>query len=269
MPDIIQSIKELAHKASEDYLLFGKSMNETLISAMNNGEIENPEILKRICEQANQNVYLSLFHSPNANRSNITFELADFNKIMTSSRESEQAMKDYKAPPKDFRSDLEMIIEPIFDQAKEQSEKTAELREMVGYRQKLKNFLSSVEMMKTSEMLAAERFANDIARDAKVLVARGETFGDIAKIAARHVKEQVGGDFMKVAELYDMIGTSLKDDFHINNVFTKLSSQRINERAEFLIPVRGFSESIAKIAGLSEMEESLKKRIASCDKVVG
>ena len=41
MSEIIKQIKELAHKVSEDYLLFGKSMNDALVLSVQSGDIEN------------------------------------------------------------------------------------------------------------------------------------------------------------------------------------------------------------------------------------
>jgi hypothetical protein len=241
-------------------------MNESLIEMYQDGEIENSEILKRICEQANQNVYLALFHKVGANKSNITFDLADYSKILTVAKESEEAMNDYKTPPEDFRSALEIAIMP--NTPKSEGEKLGELNEVVEYRQVFRNFLNRIDIMKTAEAQIAEKAFDKMARDTKILVSNGESIGDISKIATRYAKEKLGVDFIKVAKCYDIIHKGLKDNFNIKTGFTKLSSKRINFESEIIKPVHDFTMSIAKIAGLNEMKESVEKVLATFDKTV-
>lgn len=270
MSDIVKKIKDLSHKVSEDYLLINKDMNESLGELVEDDEIENTEILKRICEQCNQNVYLALFLNPETDNSNITFDIADFDKVSKNVKESEEAMKDYNAPPKDFRSSLELVITPKDNSDyKSEGEKLSELNEVVEYRQSLKNLLNRVGIMKTAEEKSAEECFNEMAYDAKILVSRGESMGDISKIATRHVKENIEGDSIKIAACYDMIHKELKkSNFSVKTGFTKLSSQKINENSKFLEPVKIFSMSMAKLSGLNEMEENLKKMISTFDNSV-
>lgn len=269
MSDVIDTIKNLAHKVSEDYLILGKDMNESLISLVQDGSIENLEILKRICEHANQNVYLSLFHDPEVDNSNITFEVAEFNDISSNAKKSEEAMKDYNTPPDDYRSTFEIAVIPEDKGEKSESEKLGELNEVVEYRQTLSNLLNRVEIMKTAESNLAEDALNRMANDAKTMVANGESLGDICKIAARHVKENIGGNAMKIAECYDIIHKDLMNsNFIVKTGFTKISSQRINKKSSILKPVEEFSMCMTKISGLSEMEDGLKKRLCAFDKVI-
>jgi len=266
MSELINTIKNLSHKVSEDYLIFGKDMNDSLVTLYQEGEIENAEILKRICEQANQNVYLALFHNPDTDKSNIKFDLADFKKVSEIANESEEAMKDYNTPPKDFRSNLEIAVMPDATNT-DDTAKVAELRNSVEYRQVLRNFLSRVESMKTAECNCAENAFDSMAKDAEALVANGESIGDISKIATRFVRENIGGNFVKVAECYNEIYNELlKTRPKMKCGFTKISSQKINDKSAILAPVRDFSHSIAKIAGLTEMEENIKKALELFDK---
>lgn len=266
MSEIIKTIKNLAHKVSEDYLLFGKDMNESLIELSQEDEIANLEILKRVCEQSNLNVYLSLFNNSDTDKSNIKFDLADSSKVYKISKESEDAMKDYGTPPEDFRSSLELAIMPTVEKELSESEKLSELNVAVHHREVFRNLLNKVGMMKTAEAQSANNSINAMAHDAKILIANGESIGDISKIATRFVKEELEGDFVKVAECYDIIHKDLiNGNFKVKTGFSKFSSQRINNRSDLIGPVRDFATSIAKIAGLTEMEENLEKTLSVFD----
>jgi hypothetical protein len=279
--ELIQSIKSISHKISEDYLLFGKNMNNSIVEAYFNGEIGNNEVLKRICEHANQNVYLGLFNDPSVNKANITFDLADFNQIIPIIRESELSMNDIKTPPEDFRNKLtsrvttpthynETAQEQEDDQMNEAKsvEKQAQLYEVVQYRDVLKNFMDKIAVMKCAEEKVAEESFEKMRHDAKIVVAKGDSIGDLAKIASRNIKE-MGGDFVKVAQAYDEIQKELvSNNFHVNTEFTKLSSMKINPNAEILRPVNDFYFSMCKMAGFSEMYESASRTLSIFNKVI-
>ena len=270
MSELIRKIKDSAHRVSEDYLLMNKNMNESLEDLIKEGSVENEEILKRICEHSNQNVYLSLYNDPDVDSSNILFEVADFSKVAHILKESEQAMNDYNTPPEDFRKGLDVVIMYISNNSSNSgNEKLAELNELVQYRDVLTAFVSKIEMMKTAEVNNAEQAFNEMANDAKTMVANGSSLGDISKIASRFVKENIGGDFMKIAQCYNLINDELiKSNFSVSTTFTKLSSQRINPGSRMLAPVKDFSDSITKIAGLEEMENSVRERLAVFNKTI-
>ena len=202
MPEIVDKIKNLAHKISEDHLLLNSDMNEALIDLYENGEIDNEEILKRICEHANQNVYLGLFNQPDVDKSNIVFNKADYEIISGKIKESEDAMKDYNTPPEDFRSTLETAV--LGDAIKTASSNShlKELGTIVEQRQVLKNFRNQLGIMKTAAANDAETAISDIANDTKIMISNGDSIGDIAKIATRHVKENMGGDAIKIAQCW-------------------------------------------------------------------
>lgn len=266
MSDLVQKIKDMSYKVAEDYLLLGKNMDANIVSLYLNGDIDNEEVLKRVCEHANQNVYLGLFNNPDVNKSNIIFDIANFNNIVPIIRESETAMNDFSTPPKDFRSNLspasknneaENFDEDQADTDAPNIKKFAKLQTAIYYRDALREFSNRVDMMKCAEENLAEESFNKMARDAKSMVARGESIGDISKIAARSVVES-GGDFTKIAMAYDMIRQDLVDNnYKVSTEFTKISSMNINHGSEVLKPVHTFSTSISKIAALKEMQTSI------------
>ena len=283
MSEIIQTIKELAHKISEDYLLFNKDMNESIVELYQAGLIENEEILKRVCEHANQNVYLGLFNDPNTNKANITFTIADFKTIIPVIREGDQAMNELNTPPMDFRKNLSSTVKPDDENENENEDsedenegtekksdlqKQSELHTVIQYRDTLSNLLNKVSMMKCAEEKVAEESFTAMNKDARILVARGESIGDLSKIATRSVQEK-GGCFEKVAQAYDMINKDLLDNnFNVNTEFTKLSSMKINHDSEILKPVNNFSMAILKIAGFEEMQSNLSKTLEAFDTVI-
>jgi len=274
MPEIIKQIKDLAHKVSEEYLLFGKDMNNELIQMYQNGEIQNDEVLKRVCEHANQNVYLGLFNDPSINKSNIVFKIADFNTIIPIIRESETAMNSLNTAPEDFRKDLASIIlssesEKTASVSTETSlEKQAALNTAIYYKNAVKDFMDKVALMKSAEEGLAEEAFNKMAHDAKIIVAKGDSFGDLSKIAARSIKEK-GGDFMKIAQAYDLILKDLNNNnYSVDTEFTKISSMHINHNSEVLRPVHILSDSIMKIAALEEMRLNLSHTFNTFDSAI-
>ena len=265
MSDIIQRIKNIAHEVSEGYLIFGSSMNDAIIAKAD--EIDNMEMLKRICEHANQNVYLAKFQDP-ANRNNISFELSDFDTIKKNIQESEKSMELYDTPPDDFRSSLELAVE-----APSETEKTAscnhdEIFEAMQYKHQFERMANAFGMMKTAAMEEFESGFNLLYHDAKKLVAHGDSLGDMAKIAARCVKED-GLDPTSVMKAYGIIEKELvSSGFSVNTDFTKLSSMKINHSSVYLRPAKDMSIAIEKIAALEEMEENIKTIINAFGTIV-
>ena len=269
MDNIIQSIKDLAQKASEDYLLFGNDLNDTILVFYQNNEIGNDEILKRICEQANQNVYLGLFNDEECNKSNIQFPIANSVQIKEQIQKSEQAMKDYQTPPDNFKLSLDKVSHFTGSEIKESEHvKLAELNELVEQRTTFRNFHNSMENLKNVEVYAAENSFNKMAYDAKLMIANGESIGDIAKIAMRYVKEQ-GSDMKKIAAVYDIIHKDLIDSgFHVKTGFTKTSSMKINNSSKVLEPVLDFTLSIEKIAAIDDICKNVSKTLNLFDQVI-
>jgi len=269
MDNIVQSIKDLAQKACEDYLLFGNNLNDSILLFYHNGEIDNDEILKRICEQANQNVYLGLFNDEECDNSNIKFPIADSVQIKEQIQKSEQAMKDYQTPPDNFKLSLDKVSHPTEIKIKESEHiKLAELNELVEQRATFKNFHRSLENVKNAEINAAEKSFNKMAHDATLMVANGESIGDIAKIAMRYIKEQ-GSDIKKIASAYDIIHKELiNSGFHVKTEFTKTSSMKVNVNSNMLKPVLDFTLSIEKVAAIKDMCDNISKTLDLFDKVI-
>jgi hypothetical protein len=266
--DIISTIKELSHKVSEDFLLLNKDMNDSIIDLYRSGQIENDEILKRICEHANQNVYLAILYDPQTDRSAIKFDLADYEKIKSTLNQGEKDMKTYETPPVDYRKDTEIFPENLDSVAittKDDSAqtKTASLNTLVAYRDTLNGFASRIESLKQSEIHNVESLFTKIANDTKLMVVNNESIADIAKIAINHLKSIGIGKLEKIASVYDTIHKELVNSgYHVNTEFTKISSLKTNADSEMLKPVVEMANSLEKISGFNEMLDSVKSKLS-------
>ena len=271
MPEnIIQQIKNIAHEVSEGFLLFGSDMTSAITKKYNDGEVENVEMLKRICEQANQNVYLAKFNGEGS-RGNITFPIADFSSIKENIDESEQSMELYDTPPEDFRSALELVVDNAMSA---QQEKTAEklsgesVNEANEFRNRFAQFSNAVGMMKTAAEAEFESGFNLIYHDSKRIVANGDSLGDMAKIASRCVIED-GLNPMGVMKAYAIIEKDLANNgYSVRNDFTKTSSLKINHKSITLRPVKEMSLAIEKMAALTEMKENIDQVVVAFDAVI-
>lgn len=242
-------ITDIAQKVSEDYIISSVDMNSSLIEHAMAGDIANDDILKRICEKCNQNVYLSLFNDPSVDKSNITFDLADFNRIKSIIDQSEKSMSDYATPPDDNR----LLPTVLLNKTASAHNELNYANTVIEYSNVIDRAISAFEMLKTSSIRDAEAAFLKMANDARAMVVRGDSIADIAKVACVNVKNH-GGDFTKVATAYDVIKKDLlKDGFKVSEEFTKTSSLSPNPKSALLAPSKEYSDSLLKIAGFNDM----------------
>lgn len=273
MDNMLDTIRRIAHKAAEDYLVKNANMDTTILSEIDD-EV-NSEIIKRISELANQNVYLSKYNDPSVNRGTISFDMANADNIISELQKSESAMNDYLVDPEDFRGNLDVAVmpgseefEPDFPEFDE-SEKTSALHEVTNAKASFEKFLAQVETMKYAEYKAMESAFNKMERDAKAMVFNGDSIGDIAKIAMLSVDADKYVK-MKIAALYNEIAGEMKrSGFKVNEELTKVSSLSINRDAPIVKPPQEFALSLQKYAAFNEMSENLKAMVKvfdSCEK---
>jgi hypothetical protein len=270
--DLIEQIRTIAHKAAEDYLVSGIGMNETILS--NIDEDSNSEIIKRICELANQNVYLSIFNDKNTDKGSISFDMANSDEVISALQQSESAMDDYKVDPNDFRNSLEIaVMSPIVEPeaVMDGNEKVATLHEISDTKQSFEKLLRSVETMKFAEYKSMESSFNQIERDTKAMVHNGDSIGDIAKIAMLSIDADKNVR-MKIASIYNEIASEMKKSgFIVKEEITKISSLTVNRDSAIVRPAREFALSLQKYAAFNEMAENLKTMISlysQCEKEI-
>jgi hypothetical protein len=147
--------------------------------------------------------------------------------------------------------------------------KLGALNQLVDYHTRVEQFERTLESMRVSEVAAAEEAFIKMSHDAKLVVANGESLGDMAKIAARFAVE-MGVGFEKVATAYGIIQESLRQNgFAVNAEFTKLSSLKVNDSSQILAPVKSFVLAIEKAAALKEMREGVHAHRISVSKIIG
>ncbi len=262
--DLIQNIKEMSHKAAEDYLLFKKNPNDTITEMCVSGQIENNEILKRVCEHANQNIYLGLFNDSDIDKSNIAFPYADFDTLKTTVQQSEQAMKIYNSPPEE----KPVISIELKTAEKKASDVATDDYVLLGYRDTLIKFAQRIEALQQSEIQSAEASFDKMAHDTKLMIFNGESIGDIAKLATRNVQDH-GLDGIKIASAYNEICSDLvQSGFHVKTEFTKLSSCKINNESEMLLPSMQYAMAIEKAAAFKDVLDGAKRAIIRLNKVL-
>lgn len=271
MSDLATLIKEVAHTVSDDYLRNQTNMSDAIFAKANESGMNN-EIVKRICELANQNVYLSLFHDSSINKANIQFEMADCNQILDKLQKSEKDMNEYKKVPKSFKADLSALINKKSQSPQDNAEsedfqnrKLASMDELQYTKDKYQKLLNSIETMKVASEEETKEAFSQIFNNTKILVSQGESIADMAKVAMRYVKG-LDLDMMKVAKVYDLISTELKNNgYTVNEELTKISSCTINSKSKILEPVKEYSLGIVKIASFNDICINLKKVISAYD----
>jgi hypothetical protein len=146
--------------------------------------------------------------------------------------------------------------------------KLGALNQLVDYHTRVERFEKTLESMRVSEVAAAEDAFIKMSHDAKMVVANGESLGDMAKIAARFAVE-MGVGFEKVATAYGIIQEGLrKNGFAVNTEFTKLSSLKVNDASQILSPVKAFVLAIEKAAALKEMRVGVQAHRVAVGKII-
>jgi len=260
---MLEEIKKIAGQISENYILKDINMTSAIAEAAKRNKL-NTEIIKRICELANQNTYLSLFSSTPENRGNISFDLADSEKVINKLKEHNMGENDYLTTPTDYRMGLADVLSDDDDkpavEVKEDPviKKIRELSEKVKINEKLKALLSTIKSLESSEKSSIENNILKVSNDCKALVFNGESFGDMAKLALRFTKEK-GFNLEKTAKLYTVVQDYLKNKgFNVKEGLTKISSMKTDINADIFKPLEEYHRGLMKIAGFAEMRRNLE-----------
>jgi len=261
-------IKRLAGQISESYLNSGADMNESALKLAQEHKL-NEEFVRRLCEFANQNTYLSMFHSDKAKRGNITFKLAIAEDVIKKIKELSMANNDYLRAPTDFRlsdeygQDLEVDETEVVGKPEVSfDDQLKNLQKSLRLNDRLSILLSAIKTMKTQEEGNAENNVLKLSSYCKGLVFNGESFGDMSKLAMRYTQQREF-NMEKTAKLLSTIGEYLTNKgFNLTMGLTKTSSLKINESSDVYKPIEEYHMSLIKISGLNEMIDNLEKASA-------
>jgi hypothetical protein len=256
---MMDKIRDIAYAVVEAYTKNKTPLNDAILHISDT--IDNDEVLKRVCELANQNVYLSLFHTPGIDRSCISFDVADFATLQKEINKRKLAMNDYAAAPDDHKKTLTITVVPVENTTVDKTAAIHDKYRLIAERDCLRKLANMLGMIKTSEIKSVEQHYNKILQDSLTIVHQGESLGDMAKLASRNIVEH-GMDPTKIMEVYSEVAKMISDEgYHVNTEFTKTSSQKINPRAEILQPSKEIALSIEKVASINEMLSKVNRFI--------
>jgi len=256
-----ETIKKIAVKVSDDYTLKNVDMNES-IKEIASKEKFNDEVIRRICEIANQNTYLNIFNNKPSERGNIIFDLANSKLIIDKLKEASMADNDYILAPKDFRSELVELgqdVERIGDISLDPfKQKLVEIGN-IDLNERLKALLSTAKALEAEEKRNAADTVIKISSYCKNLVHGSESLADMSKLALKYSQKR-GYSLQKTAKLYGVIGEELgKQGHNTTKGFTKLSSLKVDMKSDVYKPLEDYHQSLMKIAGFKDMAKNIKE----------
>jgi len=266
----VDVINKIAYEASQAFLM-NKSDLTTFIKTAAVAQDLNAEEVKRVCEKANQNTYLGLFHDPNTDRANIQFKLADFDEISGAIALEDIAMTDYDATPQDYRLVGEKLasaeLEPTA--ADVEKERHEIMQKVAMYRDRLVLLRQSMETIKTAGYRDSESAVGRIHDVCRSMVVNGESMGDITKIACRNVMA-VGYGHEKTAAAFAEVAQTISDEgLVVKTEFTKISSTpAINTRHPVNVAAVEFAAEVEKTAAAEEFIANVDRHIARLDKIL-
>lgn len=259
--EIVQDLKKYAYGASQSFLQSKEDLNQSIAKVATSNNL-NSEMIDRICEFANQNVYLNIFNKTQ-DKSNIQFPKADPNMVKEIVTNSDTT--DFNLPPSDFKAAPEISkVRIVAVKAEPETRRYAfgmspEIQNKQAMLNKLKGLISFLETLIEKEGQKAEQASADVIKTAKAMVADGDSFADIVKLAYRHVSNCEDG-IEKVAALFTGVGESLENQgFYLNRELTKISSAPINKEFPLFGTIDSYCDSIDKIAGAQELILNLEK----------
>lgn len=265
----IDVINKIAYDAAQAFLMNKSDLTDFIKTAAVSNDL-NPEEIKRVCEKANQNTYLGLFHDANTDRANIFFKLADFDEISSNISREDIAMNDYDVTPQDYRLAGEKIAAEFEASAEDIARERHEVMQKVAaYRDRLVLMRRSVETIKVAGIRDAESAVGQIHDLCRSMVVNGESMGDITKIACRNVMgagfgyEKTASAFAEVADAIASEGLVVKTEF------TKVSSTpAINAKHPVNTAAMAFASEVEKTAAAEEFIANVDRHIAKLDSIL-
>lgn len=260
----------MSHKVSEGYLLFNKPLNEQIYELRSSGEIYNSEILKRVCELVNQNVYLSLFHDSSVDNSNIQFDYANYNSIEKDFESTEDKMELYRTPLNDFRDGLHSMAEHIEHRASIDPElaKTAALHTANHLKNGLNNITSLMSTIEADSVKLAEQSYITMKNEAKNMMYNGDSIDDMSKLAENFISNY-GYGTEKIASAYSLIKEELRSGGNImTEGLTKVAGEPVNEDSAFFQPIEKLATSIAIAEAANEFSKNTSIVKSQLDSII-
>jgi len=235
-------IDKLAYEAASAFINQGVDLNESIKAPFLNGVIENTEVLKRVCEEANKQVKLAMLQDTQPNGT-VKFNFASPEKIMGSTN---TGLGDYAVAPK--REVPTLLVE-----------KTAS---DLDYSREANHFSTSLDKFAAQadneHLLCEKKCVDGITKIAKMVngfITDGYSVPDLCKIASvvalnevsdKTVAMEVPTFIMKIAEDFSKRGLKVEMS-KTAGVFD------VDARSPFASAVAEFSREMVKSAAYLTM----------------
>jgi len=264
---IIEKIKNITLEVLEQY---AKNIpaNVTIKSFIDSGEIENLEVLRRICEQFNCNIYLTIFRNPNVNKYNINFDKADFDELAKSFKIKEEHMDDYNVIPIHYkeakRKSIDELLQKkasqkfVFPGISENLFSKAIIEEKVTH---LEKFAAYVEREKYSSQKKLEESFMSLEKSIREAIYASDSIADLTKIASQYMNSN-GYESKNIINAIAMISDQAsKDGFALNLQLTKTSSLKINSKNKELELFKNYQKDLDTAKAFSNMSKEASKTL--------
>lgn len=164
-------IASLAYKASEGYIQNKADLNATIRDSYLSGEIENTEVLKRVCEEANKATKLAILQDSIAGGT-VIFNYATPEKVMGN---IDTSLSDYMVAPKSAAMPIE--VEKVASDPEVR-------REAIALGRNMEKFASQLRQESLRSEGSAAKALIKVATMARDYIYAGGSVPDLCKIAA-------------------------------------------------------------------------------------
>lgn len=259
---IRDDIAKYAYAAADKFIRHKVAMNDTIYDQASKNSL-NSEVIKRVCEEANKNVYLALFKSEGTDKTKIEFPRAEDNVVMSKIQSADSDVADYILPP----GVKTPVDSPASDNVIEHN------KGIVGSRDALASTLNKVQLMLNSvkTMLQQEKVASEksyqILYGSMKKLAHNETFGDICKLAMRY-SNYADLDTKASTEILKYAESHLSKELKLDYTTTKIADGTIDPNFQLFKEFENCVHGIEKVAGLTEFVNNFSRGASTVESVV-
>jgi len=257
-----ETIDKIAYAVSSLFINGKINLNDSIRLSFQQGLIENQEVLKRVCEEANKQVYLALFHG-SEDKSNINFDLASPEKVMS----TPNSTLDYQKAPANFNASVVPVATEMSKVASDDEYRVA----VSGMADQARRFAYYTNSEKLASYQRAEKLMDKVASlaESMAIVDHDSAF-DICKIASDVFMEETGSPVVSlgiVSHISEHLEKKASEGHKIETMATKLaSSYQLNDNDPFVTGLRKLAQEIILTSAFNDIEGSynqLSKGIAN------
>jgi hypothetical protein len=260
---IRDDIAKYAYDAADKFIRHKIAMNDTIHEQATKNSL-NSEVVKRVCEEANKNVYLAMFKSDGVDKTKIEFPRAEDSTILSKIQADNSDVADYILPP---GKPVTPVLSPASDEMPARELSSAGTRDaLYETMNKIKNMLSSVQTMMSQEKKASEQNYQKLYGSLKKL-AHHESYGDICKLAMRF-SAYAELDSKASSEILKYAGDHLGKEVALRFDITKTADGTLDPAFPLFQEFEACVHSIEKVAGWTELEANLSRGASTVESIV-